>query len=48
MHPKCAKCVYAEGLPEDLAEVVTAWLDLAPKVKAKILSKVRKMSRERG
>lgn len=39
--PKCAKCVYPDGLPEDLAEVVAAWSDLALEVGAEILAKIR-------
>jgi hypothetical protein len=38
--PKCAKCVYENGLPEDLAEVVVAWPGLSPAVKAGILALV--------
>ena len=42
-HEKLVHSVYENGLPEDLAEVVTAWPDLSVEMKAEILAKVRKV-----
>ena len=42
MHPKCVPCVYQDGIPDDLAEVVAVWADLSVEMKAEILAKVRK------
>ena len=42
LHQKCAVCVPApDGLPEDLAEVVSRWDSLPVGLKADILAKVR-------
>mgnify|MGYP003973757297 CR=1 FL=1 len=40
-HKKSVRRVYADGLPEDLAELVEEWPDLPEKVKVEILAKVR-------
>ena len=40
-HQKSVRSVYADRLPEDLAELVGKWPDLPEKVKGEILIKVR-------
>ena len=42
-HEKRVHSVYADGMPEDLAEVVAVWPDLSVEMKAEILAKAREV-----